>query len=98
MEVSTWFGSKTYGVRIGAANRDLYFARNWSEIEVAMDGQFHQFSLTKGFWHKCPEFRDCGKPVIKEWLQRHKTIEWPRSHPPRMSLIPLGDNKFQLIP
>jgi hypothetical protein len=98
MEVSTWFGSKPYGVRIGAANRDRYFVRTWSEIEVELDGQIHTFLLTEGFWNKCPEFRDPGKSAIKDWLQRHKTIERPRGHPPRMSLIPLGGNKFRLVP
>jgi hypothetical protein len=97
MEVSTWFGSKTYGVRIGAANRDRYFVRTWSEIEVELDGQVHTFSLTNGFWHKCPEFRDRGEPVIKKWLQRNRSLEWPRGHPPRMSLIPLGGNRFRLL-
>ena len=98
MDVTTWFGSNTYGIRVGALNRKLYFDRSWVEIHVELDGQFHQFSLTKGFWHKCPEFRDSGKSVIKEWLQRHKTIKWPRGKPPRMKLISLGDNKFRLVP
>ena len=70
MEVSTWFGSGIYGVRVGAMNREQYFDRTWSTIEVEMDDEFHRFSLTRGFWKKCPEFRDRGQPVIREWLRR----------------------------
>lgn len=96
MDVSIWFGSNTYGIRVGAANRDRYFERDWTEIEVEMDGTFHSFCLTKGFWNKCPEFRDRGHPVIKQWLRQHKTTDWPRGNPPRMSLFPIGSNQFRL--
>ena len=98
MEVSTWFGSGTYGVRIGASNRDRYFDQDWSEIQVDMGDHVHHFTLTDGFWRKCPEFRDRGRPVIREWLLRHKSIDWPRGSPPRMTLVPLGGNRFRLLP
>ena len=98
MKVSTWFGSGIYGVRLGASNRDKYFDPAWSEIQVEMDGQFHDFILTKGFWNRCPEFRDRGEPVIKSWLQKHKSLRWPKQQPPKMTLVPLGGRKFRLVP
>ena len=54
-------------------------------------------SLTPGFWRRCPEFRDCGPPVIRDWLQRHRTLDWPRRNPPRFELVPLGGGQFRLV-
>lgn len=98
MEVSAWTnGSGTYGIRIGFPNRDQFFQPAWSEIEVEIDGQCHLFQLTEGFWHHCPEFRDSGSVVICDWLQRHRTLDWPKGQPPRFELIPLGGNRFRLV-
>ena len=37
MRVSAWNdGGRTYGICVGAANRDEYFRRNWSGIEVLL--------------------------------------------------------------
>lgn len=98
MKVSTWFGSGIYGIRVGAPNRDGYFDPTWTEVLVEMDGVVNSFTLTKGFWNKCPEFRDLGRPIIKEWLQKHKTLDWPKQQPPKMELIQLSGNKFRLVP
>jgi hypothetical protein len=99
MQASAWNdGANTYGIRVGIPNRDAYFQRGWSEIEVEMDGRLHRFRLTPGFWHKCPEFRDRGTPVIREWLWRHYTLPWPRGKPHPVQLIPLDGCRFRLLP
>jgi len=98
MDVTTWRSGSQFGIRVGTANRDEYFKRDWSHFEVEMAGQAHRFELTPGFWHKCPEFRDRGTPAIRSWLQKFKSLQWPRGNPPRMSLISLGDNRFRLLP
>jgi len=98
MEASAWCnGNGTYGIRVGTRNRDRHFERTWKEIEVEMDGQFHRFSLTEGFWDDCPEFRDHGAPIICEWLRQYRTLEWERDCPPRMMLVPLGGGQFRLL-
>lgn len=100
MQVAAWSSGKdkkTLGVRVGMQNRNRYFAPSWEKIAVEIDGLFYFFSLTAGFWEKCPEFRDKGKPVIREWLLRHFSIDWPRSHPPRFTLQHLEENRFRLI-
>ena len=99
MKASAWNGGggSVFGVRVGAANRDQYFRPHWTEIEVEIDGQWHQFALTTGFWNKCPEFRDKGTPVIREWLRSHFTLNWPIGHPPRFQLQPMGGNRFRLV-
>jgi hypothetical protein len=94
MEVSAWHdGDSTFGIRVGKQNRDRYFKKSWTSIQVSMDGQIYSFALTNGFWHKCPEFRD---KVIKKWLQQHYLIPWEKGHPPKMHLIPLSDNAIPL--
>ena len=75
------------GIRIGKPNRDRYFQRDWTEIEVELDGQFHRFPLTGGFWNKCPEFRT---PIIRESLKRHGMLKWAKGTPPNLELTPAG--------
>jgi hypothetical protein len=97
MQASAWNdGGTTYGIRVGLPNRDRFFDPSWREIEVEIDGEIHQFPLTDGFWRQCPEFRDRGTPVVREWLRRHRMLKWPKGDPPRMELIPLGGNRFRL--
>jgi hypothetical protein len=99
MNATAWSnGSGTYGIRVGLRNRDRYFSPSWTEIEVEMDGEAQRFGLTDGFWNKCPEFRDSGRNIIREWLRRHHALEWPTRRPPRFQLIPLGEDRFRLIP
>ena len=94
MRVTAWSnGSRAYGISVGHANRDRYFCRSWSSIEVEIGGQFSVFSLTKGFWGKCPEFRG---PQIREWFRERKLVCWPKGHPPAFELVSLGGNRFRL--
>jgi hypothetical protein len=107
MEVTAWRGGSAahpvYGIRVGLANRDRHFpppddAGSEVVIEVEVDGLPHQFALTPGFWNKCPEFRDRGSPVIRNWLRRHHRLNWPKGEPPEVRLIRLGRNRFRLLP
>lgn len=97
MQATAWKGSgNQYGIRVGYPNRNQFFDPLWKSIEVEMDGRFYQFHLTPGFWNHCPEFRDRGTPVIRDWLRRHHTLNWDLGKPPRFELIPLGDGQFRL--
>jgi len=99
VKVSTWFGSGNYGVRVGIENRTQYFNPSWISIIVDIDKQEHTFKLTNGFWNQCPEFRDNKKsPIIKNWLIKYKTLNWPKYQTPKMELLPLGGNMFKLLP
>src|SRR5262245_32747292 len=98
MRTTVWRSKNTYGIRVGRANRDQWFSRDWVEIEVEMDGTFHRFRLTPGFWNKCPEFRDSGTTAIRDWLQRHRTTKWAKGEMPEMELTPLGGARFRLVP
>jgi hypothetical protein len=97
MNASAWNGgASAYGIRVGIPNRDQYFDQSWDEIEVEIEGEVHRFALTAGFWKNCPEFRDRGRSIIRDWLRRHHTIDWARGEPPQVQLTPLGGNRFRL--
>ena len=99
MEVGAWHGgSGTYGIRIGAPNRREHFDPAWKKVEIEMDGVSHEFGLTPGFWKDCPEIRDRGEPRLRRWLERHRSVPWPKGNPPRMELVPLGRGRFRLVP
>jgi len=99
MRVTAWNnGGSTFGIKIGKGNRDEFFSPDWKEIEVEMDGTVRRFFLRPGFWKDCPEFRDRGQPLIKEWLERHRELPWPKNHPPKAELTPQGQNRFRLLP
>ena len=96
MQVSAWSNGKgTYGLRVGEPNRERFFRDQWDEIYLEIEGEMHRVGLTGGFWEGCPEIRD---PVLREWLRRHRSLQWPRGHPPRAELVPLGGNRFRLLP
>ena len=98
MEAKAWCnGQQTYGIRVGNRNRTQYFNEDWTTITVELDGAFHEFNLTDGFWNKCPEFRD-RDGLIRDWLERHKTLDWPTGKPPKVQLVPIGSRRFRLIP
>jgi len=98
MKVSAWFGSGSYGVRVGIENRDRYFKSSWESIIVAIDKEEHTFKLANGFWNHCPEFRESkNSPIIKNWLLKYKTIDWPKYQTPQMELVPIGERSFQLL-
>ena len=92
MEVRTWKGA-TYGVRVGNENARRFFDKSWANIEVKIDGEFHVFRLSPTFWTTCPEFR--GGP-IPNWLKTNKLDKWLRGKPHRLTLKPLGQNRFWL--
>jgi hypothetical protein len=94
MKVTAWSsGSGTFGIRVGKPNRDLHFRREWSSIEVQIDGKPHGIALTGGFWRNCPEFRSV---IIRDWLATKGLLEWERGQPPELELSPLGGNRFRL--
>ncbi len=98
MQATAWHsGGNTYGIRVGKPNRDEYFDPKWKGIQVEIEGHFYPFALTEGFWHRCPEFRDRGDPIIRKWLQRRRLLSWALGHPPKLKLVSLGQGRFRLL-
>ena len=60
MKATGWKG-ETLGVRVGVKNRQQYFSKDWTTVQIELDGQVGSFRLTSGFWKDCPEIR--GKEI-----------------------------------
>jgi hypothetical protein len=93
MICSAWKGG-TFGIRVGKANVHKYFQRNWASIVVIIDGKTHVFNLSKAFWTNCPEIRS---KTIGVWLHKYRLDCWPKWNPPKVKLVLLRSNKFNLV-
>lgn len=86
--------SVTYGICIGAANRNHHFQREWHHITVETDdGSTVEVPVSEGFWHKCPEVRH---PFFSVWFRKHRLLPWRRGHPPTFDLELIGGSRFKL--
>jgi hypothetical protein len=92
MEAKGWKGG-LLGVRVGVENRQQYFNKDWTSVQIELDGQIGSFRLTSGFWRHCPEIR--GKE-IQEWMLKRGLAPWPHGKPPQLELTPLGGSRFRL--
>lgn len=98
MKVKAWSnGRGTYGVRVGAKNREEYFKKQWSGIVVEVAGIPRNFRLTRGFWKDCPEFRDVGARWLEAEFQLCGLLPWHPYRPPSFTLIPTGEARFKLV-
>ena len=93
MNATGWKGTKTFGVRVGVDNAAKYFNREWSSVEIEIDGELHNYPLHENFWTTCPEFRGGG---LKDWLLRQGLAPWPRGKTPKLKLTPLAGNRFRI--
>jgi hypothetical protein len=99
MHATVWAGTekKQLGIRVGTGNRSRQFNREWREVVIEIDGRAFSFDLSPGFWKDCPEFRDDRDAPIREWLDRRGLLDWPKGRPPKLTLEPLGGNRFRLV-
>ena len=100
MEVKAWKSglfskrSVTYGIRIGAENRDRHFRREWTSIAIQTDdGSAVEVPLTAGFWRHCPEMRHA---FFGDWFTNHRLVPWPPGRPPTFDLEFISGNRFTL--
>src|SRR2546421_12951737 len=81
-----------YGLRVARADRDRYFKRGWSKVQLLFnDGDAASVPLSESFWHGCTELRS---RAIGSWLLSERLAPWPSGHPPTFSLNPLGGGRF----
>jgi hypothetical protein len=98
MQVSVWKGSgNTYGFRVGERNRQLFFNDAWKDIDVEIDGQFHRFRLSGGFWNDCPHFQTSETFKVGEWLKQRGLLPYTAKQTPKFELLPLGGRRFRLL-
>ena len=88
-----------YGLEISAADRDAYFNPNWQSVilEIQLDDRVIDAEVNvmkKFFWDP-----NCGELIKKEigrWIIGQGYARWPRGHPPRIELIPVGGRRFSI--
>lgn len=99
MQVSVWTNGKqtdpkrSFGVDVGKANRKAHFSNFWSTVTLIIDGTEHEASLAPNFWTTCPEIRCQG---LNQWIKDKALTTWPPGNRPKLNLMPLGENRFEL--
>jgi hypothetical protein len=83
------------GIRFGLENAEKYFRKEWTDVNLSIDGKIYNFKLSEIFWTTCPEIR--GGPIKKWFMSRgiHRWDDGKGSY--KLELIPLGYNKFKLL-
>lgn len=92
MKVSVWKGG-TFGIRVKTSDRVSHFKTSWTDVEIEIGGVPTKFDIHATFWTTCPEFR--GKPFTN-WFASKGLLSWAKGKPPKLDLIPIGGNKFEL--
>ena len=89
-----------YGVKLAAQDRDRHFVRTWETVTVEFDDsrQAVEVNIDKdSFWNDtCRELisKEIGRWILD--LIEAKRVSWPKRHPPKFTLTPLGNRRFKL--
>ena len=93
-----WGNSPAYGLKLSVEDRDAFFSKDWTVINLKVpDGQDY-FSVNiakKSFWNNT-----CRELIHKEignWLKRAGLLPWEKGHPPKFELLHEKDNNFLLV-
>jgi hypothetical protein len=87
------FAGSGYGLRIAKADRERFFATNWSSVTLEMGNQCIVVSLSKSFWDGCSELRSKS---IGRWLLDQQLAPWPAGEPPVVEIVPTDGAHFRL--
>jgi hypothetical protein len=81
-----------YGLKIDAADRERHFRREWKTVALVLEGGDAPVKVNVGkpsFWGKT--CRELISAEIGRWLMKNGLAPWPKGHPPRLALEPLGE-------
>lgn len=99
MEVTAWKNGPLdsigliFGIRVGVKNAERFFDKKWTNVVVELGRSSVTVRLASTFWGKCPELRNSA---FEEWMRSYRLVPWKPQHPPRLTLTPLGGNRFRL--
>ena len=86
-----------YGLKVNAQDRDRYFNRSWKTVTLELVGESKEVTVNidkPSFWGiPC---RELISKNIGKWLIKNGRAPWPKGHPPRMRMEPMGDNRFKV--
>jgi hypothetical protein len=84
-----------YGLKISRQDRDRFFERSWSAIELQVPGQgTTTVQLSASFWRSCTELRSAA---IGRWLIGNGLAPWPKGSPPVVGIQPTGERAFSIL-
>ena len=87
-------GHGVTGLHVGSNNVRRYFPKGTQNIELQLGHLRIQCGLKPGFWQGEPEIYD---PRLCAWLES-KNLHGTANRTVPLSMIPTGDNSFQLQP
>lgn len=91
-----WRGG-SYGLKISARDRDTYLVREWGSVFLSLPGcrEPVEVNIDKpSMWEgTC---RELISVRIGDWLKREGRLPWPKGHPPRVSIEPVGERLFRV--
>lgn len=82
-----------YGIRVSKGDRDLYFKREWDEVEIELEDERILVNISGSFWGMCSELRSSK---IGKWMLKKGYAPWPKGNAPKFKLIPISGNRFKL--
>ena len=100
MNVTAWNNGSSrisgagYGIKISINDRNQFFNRNWTQVNITINGTTHIINLTSSFWRNCRELRS---KHIGFYIINIYNWHWPNRKPPILKLIHTNNNNFTLI-
>jgi hypothetical protein len=103
MIVSAWNNGKHrssgagYGVKIREEDRERYFKKDWKTVFIGFENGSDEAEINIdkfSFWSKT-----CGELISKKigkWLIMNRLAPWDKGKPPKLNLVSIQENHFQL--
>lgn len=86
-----------YGIKISVNDRDRFFNSRWKIVILELDGYHQPVKVNtnkKSFWG--PKCRELISKDIGIWLRQNGLAPWPKGKPPKLEMIHLEANRFQV--
>lgn len=87
-----------YGLKIGIADRDRYFRREWKTVILVLEehGTPVEINVAKpSFWGKT--CRELISAEVGRWLISNGLAPWRAGRPPKLVLEPQGEARYFLL-
>lgn len=86
-----------YGLKISIRDRDKYFNRKWTDVELELSDSDILISVNiakSSFWGDI--CRELIHKEIGKWLISRNLAPWKPYHPPKLKLEPIKGSRFRL--
>jgi len=86
-----------YGLKLSIVDRDHYFKKSNKFAVLHLSGQTGTISVNTdkhSFWS--PVCRELISKDIGAWLITNNMGKWTKGKPPKITMIPLGNQEFRL--